>query len=593
LRIRRKKIAVGTLVVAVSLLVGMFGFHGGTDTAEADLVPPGNPGSMVALPSAIPGTLPAIAPASGPGSMAIVNVACDSPLNCAADDAGNRALTFTLTRVFPDDGSDPKATFGASGGDTVKCTDGATCDLNKVGVDAVADSDIDGDGVKEDAAIVAVAVGGGGVNEVVKVTACDNAGSCQSARIIFTQTIFAVNPTAHASGAEASLVSYSCGTNIGSMSAAGTDGTANTIDDLSLGNLAQWQLNTDGNLDADYGDAVDNLIFDADGDGGATAATAGDSGPLGTLYVCGGDTSTPADNRVTFETDVGILTVEAFAAAATPPPGTDAACDAGDSVDVVDGTGGQPDPAFAAVGNWCDLDWADNGVVTYGLRGTGTAGVATTSAQQSGGIGPLRSINVTLAGEPASVAGLNLDISGPAALGLTGGEFTMLVTDSEGRPIEGETVECSVDPTSAVLTFLAQTPTSDADGEVIFELIPTGSAVLAGTEMTLSCFLDSNPDVKASATVGTSLEPETETLDLVSGCNFVSWTGADATPAADVAAGASPADALAGIWAQQPAPEWKGFNPEFPEVSDMGPVNQLDVVAVCMKEAGTFTRPAL
>jgi hypothetical protein len=415
-----------------------------------------------------------------------------------------------------------------------------------------------------------VQVNGGGQNEVVNVEACDGSGACLNAQIVFVQTVFAYAPTGTASAEAPSFISYRC-SDVGSLPAIGADGIANTADDLTLGNLAQLSLGI--------------AAFDVDGVLGD--GLIGDAAPAyGTLYSCGADSASPTDDRVTFETDLGILSVEAYATPA-PPPGIDAACDAGDSVDIVDGTN-----RYGPVGDWCDLDWADNGVVNYALLGTGDAGVATVNGQQSGGIGPLRSINVTLAGQAASTE-YNLEIQGPSQLGLTGDNFTMIVTDSEGRPVSGETVECSVDPTSAVLTFLAQTPTSDSNGEVTFELIPTGSAVLAGQEVTLSCFLDSNPDVKASKAIGLSLAPETETLDLVSGCNFVSWTGADETPAADVAAGAAPADALAGLWAQQPAPDWKGYNPQFPEVSDMGPVNQLDVIAVCMSDTGTFTRPVL
>jgi hypothetical protein len=38
---------------------------------------------------------------------------------------------------------------------------------------------------------------------------------------------------------------------------------------------------------------------------------------------------------------------------------------------------------------------------------------------------------------------------------------------------------------------------------------------------------------------------------------------------------------------------WKGFAPGFPEVSDMGQLNRLDIVAICMTGRGTLTRPAL
>jgi hypothetical protein len=38
---------------------------------------------------------------------------------------------------------------------------------------------------------------------------------------------------------------------------------------------------------------------------------------------------------------------------------------------------------------------------------------------------------------------------------------------------------------------------------------------------------------------------------------------------------------------------WKGYSPEFPHVSDMEPVDQLDVMAICMRAPGEFVRPLL
>jgi hypothetical protein len=425
-----------------------------------------------------------------------------------------------------------------------------------------------------------VTVAGGGVNEVVKVTGTDESGDSRSVNIMFVETIFAVNPVNSGAGTAATLVSYRC-PDIGSIPA-DTDGDGVTLDDNGT-------IPPNATGDADWENVLESIYAQA---GVVVSFDALNGVPQ---YTCGGDTGDPLDDRVSFETDEGILTVEEVADFTTAVFGAgfgtvDVGCDVGDSVDVLDGNGGA---LFGAVfGTFCDLDWADNGVVTYGLLGTGDVGVASVTSQQSGGGGPLRSINVTFAGAPASTS-YNLEIQGPSLIGLTGDDFTMIVTDADGRPIAGQTVECSVDPVEGGLAFLPQTGTSNGDGEVDFSLIPTGSSVLAGQELTITCFLDSDPDVRATRDVGTSLEPETETVDLASGCNFVSWTGADETAPADVAAGASPAEALSGLWAQQPAPDWKGFNPEFPEVSDMGPVSQLDVVAVCMAEAGTFTRPVL
>jgi CSLREA domain-containing protein len=82
-----------------------------------------------------------------------------------------------------------------------------------------------------------------------------------------------------------------------------------------------------------------------------------------------------------------------------------------------------------------------------------------------------------------------------------------------------------------------------------------------------------------------------ETLTLASGCNFVASTYPDDTTPASLASAVSPSGSIAGLWAQQPTPIWKGYSPAFPEASDMGPVDKLDVVAICMIATGAFSRP--
>jgi hypothetical protein len=83
------------------------------------------------------------------------------------------------------------------------------------------------------------------------------------------------------------------------------------------------------------------------------------------------------------------------------------------------------------------------------------------------------------------------------------------------------------------------------------------------------------------------------TVALVDGCNFVGSTFPDDTPPSTLSAAIEPAGSVGGLWAQQSPPDWAGFNPLFPEVSDMGPVGTLDVVAVCMSGSGTLTQPLI
>jgi hypothetical protein len=80
---------------------------------------------------------------------------------------------------------------------------------------------------------------------------------------------------------------------------------------------------------------------------------------------------------------------------------------------------------------------------------------------------------------------------------------------------------------------------------------------------------------------------------LFDGCNFVGSTFPDNTPPSTLAAAIEPAGGVGGLWAQQSPPDWAGFNPQFPEVSDMEPINTLDVVAVCMSGSGTLTQPQI
>jgi hypothetical protein len=328
------------------------------------------------------------------------------------------------------------------------------------------------------------------------------------------------------------------------------------------------------------------------------------------FYSCGGDTSGPVDDRVSFKTDLGLLSVAsvgdigslAVAAAPAGPPTyrpfatISPGCDAGDSVDVRDHPGpvadtrGYPVAIEPLPPDWCDLDFAPNGVVTYALWGAGESGVATITAEQSGG-GVLRSSNLTLTGLAAAI----LFVEAPDVIGIGGGELSVAVVDDGLRPLGGQTVSCTAEPKDAVLAIIPQTGTtgslqSDNPGQVSLALFPTRSAAATGVEVTLTCFVDSNPDVSAIATVLIGA-PE-ETVNLLAGCNFETWTGDEIDPA-DLAELVAPAENLAALWAQQPFPMWKGFAPGFPEVSDMGQLNRLDIVAICMTGRGTLTRPAL
>jgi hypothetical protein len=94
-----------------------------------------------------------------------------------------------------------------------------------------------------------------------------------------------------------------------------------------------------------------------------------------------------------------------------------------------------------------------------------------------------------------------------------------------------------------------------------------------------------------TAATPTPLPPGYEAIALVEGCQFEAWTGGDGTMPGELAGLVDPGGNLVSLWAQQPAPVWRGYSPQFPEVSDLGPVNLLDVVAICATGPAVFVRP--
>jgi CSLREA domain-containing protein len=124
---------------------------------------------------------------------------------------------------------------------------------------------------------------------------------------------------------------------------------------------------------------------------------------------------------------------------------------------------------------------------------------------------------------------------------------------------------------------------------------PGGSPILPATPTPTSTLTPTTTPTE-TPTPGPSptatSQPE-EILSLAIGCNFVASTYPDDTEPAALASVVSPLASLAGLWAQQPPPSWAGYSPAFPEVSDMGPVDKLDVIAICMTTSGTFSRPII
>jgi hypothetical protein len=90
----------------------------------------------------------------------------------------------------------------------------------------------------------------------------------------------------------------------------------------------------------------------------------------------------------------------------------------------------------------------------------------------------------------------------------------------------------------------------------------------------------------------TPLPPGMEAVALATGCNPVATTYPDATPIETIAAAVGPAGNLGAIW-KFDGGVWLGYSPEFPQASDLAEVSFLDVVFICVRDAGVFVRPVV
>jgi hypothetical protein len=625
--------------------------------AEASL---STPGGISALPSAAPGVpgvsdqeIPAIIRARPPGNYAVVTVFCDPyarapapyglmaffPLNCPVKGANtistsanpelapSGAITFEITAIYPI-GATPRSTFHASGTTKLVCTDNASCDLSSTPTYYPT----------TDVGIVAVQLDGGGVNEILEVWATDELGEKRSVLVVVIDTMLAFGtsgPVATASQQEQLVVAYACDT-VGRQ-LMGPDSETETVydprpffgipltaADADLDGIAGlddlWDLLYGYGTTFGYG-LLDNAPLTLNQTYPSQYQDAGGDVDL-PLYWCGGDTASPLDDSVTFQTDLGIFSAspvgetvgEALRDASRQglliAPFLDANCPVGNSVDVTDvdslrvwaralkAVNGllnpvNPGPPPPQEGG-CDLDFARNGVVSYMLLGNGEPGTATITGQQGGGVSPIRTVNVVFVGE----AKISLFLTAPAVVGPEGGQFMVAVVDSDFRPVASETVQCSVSPAGGALIVVPQTGTTDTflqanPGQVAMKLVPTGKAVSDGESLVLTCVADRNRSVKAVAVMTLSSTPVTEAVALVAACNPVVSTWADDTAIETVAAAVAPAEALEAIWALNPdGTAWLGFSPAAPEgVNDLVSVDQFDAFFVCVNASATLSRP--
>lgn len=242
------------------------------------------------------------------------------------------------------------------------------------------------------------------------------------------------------------------------------------------------------------------------------------------------------------------------------------------------------------------------------------------------------SVNIEAAGEPydtyqweISWDPAELDYVTGSGTHLTPGGLTACFAFTQGTFTEGSLVghnyvntACGVqDGPGATTTFTGQvdlldfrcvsvgthtlhlvtTAEDDASGSTIIKM----STELVDAQVTCqeavgpapTATPSGGPTPTGTTATPTPLPPGFEAVTLVGGCQFEAWTGADGTTPDQLAALVDPVGNLVSLWAQQPAPMWRGYSPQFPEVSDLGPANLLDVVAICTTGPAVFVRPVV
>lgn len=606
------KVGVLALVAALMVVLGILGPVAETPKAEANLAYPGGMGILPTSAPAVPGLSDQGTPAIiGTGQPGIVAVFCAGPPTppvttgpCPevqeSDEAVNGYgwVSFKLERLYPLGGGPPGLTFDATGSDSLVVTDNGGADMDAAqGVVTVRVN-----------AAAATQAGTQGVNEIVVVTATDETGDTRTGQVFVVDTILAAGPTgplSTASQEQPLFVAYHC------------DVTGRAP--LAEGTLP-WAVDPDGDGSQGLDDMYDGYYtkyVDVLGPGLGYGSTtlAGDL-DLPDVW-CGGNTPSPFDDFVDFQTDLGLLSIDPLAYTLQGgstmlssllsyfyPPIVDTDCDEGKSVNIADVdalsawaawiTGGFLGKNANGLEGGCDADGWRNGVVTAMLLGNGEVGTATVTAQQGGGVSPPRTVNVTFVGEP----GLFLVFEAPPTMGVEGGEFTVVLLDSDIRPVADETISCTLDPVDSGLAIVPQTGTTgiatgELPGMVVLKVVPTGAAVAAGGKLTLTCRLDRQPSVTTSAAV-TLAAAESESVELLPGCNPVSATWPDDTPIETVVKAVLPAKALDAVWVLDvESSTWQGYSTAAPEASDLKSVSSLQAIFVCMNASGTISRPVI
>jgi hypothetical protein len=603
---------VFALVAALIIVLGALHPVAETPEAEASLAFPGGIAALPAAAPAVPGQsdqgTPAIIGTGQPGIVAVFCFAVQIPLSDAGpcpevqeaerEVDGYGWVSFQAKRIYPTDGSPAALTFDATGSDSLVVTDNSGADLDAA------------QGVVTVRVNAAAATQGGtqGVNEIVEIRATDETGDTRTVQIFVVDTILAAGPTGPLSTAaqeQPLFVAYHC------------DVTGRAP--LVTGTLP-WGIDPDGDGSQGLDDMYDGYytaVYDVLGPGlGYGSNALGGDLDLPDVW-CGGNTPSPLDDFVDFQTDLGLLSIDPIAytlqgGAVTLssmlsyfyPPIVDTDCAEGKSVNVGDVdalsawamwlTHGFPGPTVTGFEGGCDADGWRNGVVTTVLLGNGDVGTATVTAQQGGGVSLPRTVNASFIGEPA----ISLFLEMPTTMGLEGGEFTAAVVDSGFRPVADETVSCTLDPADSGLAIIPQTGSTGAvtgasPGQLTMKVVPTGAAVAAGGTVAVTCRLDRQPSVAAVGVV-TLAAAKSESVKLLAGCNPLVATWPDGTPIETVVKAVSPPEALIAVWTFDPeSVTWEGDSVTAPDASDLKSVSILQAIFVCMSAPGTISRPVI
>lgn len=173
----------------------------------------------------------------------------------------------------------------------------------------------------------------------------------------------------------------------------------------------------------------------------------------------------------------------------------------------------------------------------------------------------------------------------PGSQTLPAAALNLLVVSQSDQPTtvtyDGRTLTIAAPPGYAVQILFGCAADGPPSSQVSCPRPPDGQASLGMTQRGVSF-----------TTV--VMSEQTETVQLVAGCNNVTLTWPDGTVTSEVAAAVSPLSALLGMWRFDSGRQtYEGFSPLAPGASDLTSVNRTDAVFICLSTPGTLSRPSM